>query len=448
MDLTMDRLEPRHTGGLDEEGTRFFVRGAPIGARVRARVGRKNTARRIEILEAAPDAIVPSCPVFGACGGCQLQEMPLATQREAKREMVSRLVGMESAPARGAEQAYAYRNKLELSWGQRRWVPEEVKDTAEKEGHFLGFHPPGWFSRIVNLEGCPLGTPAMNRVIAAVQALDLAPAWNTHSHTGTWRHLVLRDGGTPTDAQVLVTLVTSSDATEEQVAKVSGHLAALEGVVGVLWVVNDGAAEVATGELRAVLHGRAHLEVELGGVQLHLPHDAFFQVNTAGAQVLLETIAEALSVVEKQPSTTLVDLYCGGGAIGLALAEGHGRVVGVELNPSSIALAQANADRLGITHSTWVAGAVGHVLQELDLGEHRHLVVDPPRAGLHPKVARHLAQTEGEVLIYVACNPASLARDREILEAGRWKLDALWTVDLFPQTQHCEAVARFLPRSK
>ena len=138
----------------------------------------------------------------------------------------------------------------------------------------------------------------------------------------------------------------------------------------------------------------------------------------------------------------------GGGASGRARAEGHGRVVGVELNPSSIALAQANADRLGITHSTWVAGAVEHVLQELDLGEHRHLVVDPPRAGLHPKVARHLAQTEGEVLIYVACNPASLARDREILEAGRWKLDALWTVDLFPQTQHCEAVARFLPRSK
>lgn len=457
VEVVLDRLEEKHTSGAAADGKRWKVRGAPVGATVQAWPGRKQTARRVGILAPAVDQVAPPCPAFGTCGGCQLQEMPLSAQRSHKQDLVTRLVAGEAGldgvhvhAMTGAPAAYAYRNKVELSWGTTRYAPEgtlhEAREAGTLEGSFLGFHPPGWFSRIVPLEGCAIASAAMNRVIEHVSALGLGPAWDTRAHTGVWRHLVLRDAGTPTDPAVLVAFVTTTGASEEAVRAVAGGVAALPGVRSVLWITTDRLSEVAQGDLRAVLHGPPTMDFQLGGVNLQLPHDAFFQVNSAGAEILLGVIEDALfggETVAPGDAGTLLDLYCGVGAIGLALAHRFEKVVGVELHEGAIACATANAAANGIEGS-WRAGAVEDILPELDVPSPRRIVVDPPRAGLHPRAARFLATAEADVLVYVACGPKSLGRDRALLAEGGWRMTDLWSVDLFPQTHHSEAVARFV----
>lgn len=453
--ILLDRLDARHTSGLDANGRRWGVRGAPVGASVEVRRGRKSTARRMRLVAPAPDAVTPPCPAFGICGGCQLQEMSLDRQRAEKALLLRRLVGLDDEngqpvdnqvvvhPVRGARRAYAYRNKLELSWAPHRYVPEGVdRDTVVAEGSFLGFHPPGWFSKVVPLDGCHLGTPAMNAVVKSISDMNLAPAWDTRLHTGVWRHLVVRDGGTVDEPQVLVTLVTTSGADADVLATIGAEVGALPGVVGVLHVVNDGVAEVARGELRAVLSGRDWLDVRLGAAHLRLPYDAFFQVNPEGAAILVDTIAEALGL-DNGPPTLLADLYCGVGAIGLALSNRVSQVLGIEVHEEAIVRARENAARMGVS-GEWHAGLVEDVLPTVGDISGARILVDPPRAGLHPRAARFLAQQVAEVLVYVACGPASLGRDRDILEAGGWQMTDLWAVDLFPQTHHIEAVARFV----
>jgi 23S rRNA (uracil1939-C5)-methyltransferase len=432
--LTLDHLVPKGVGGVDQTGRTWRVRTAPVGAVVSAWPGRKGSARRLEILSPAPDQVQPQCPVFGLCGGCQLQEMPLDSQRHHKQKMVEKLLDHPSAPIRGAGAGFGYRNKVELSFGTQRYLPESEKD-GERDGDFLGFHPPGWFSRIVPVNRCAIASDRINTVIEAVQSALPAPAWSTVEHTGAWRHLVIRDG-----EELLVSLVTSSAAEEEQVRAVGQRLAALDGVGGVLWICTDRVSDVAQGEVREVLHGSTEITMRAGAIDMKLPHDAFFQVNTAGTAVLFDTIREALG---PDTAPTLLDLYCGVGAIGLALADGYREVIGIELVESAIICARENAQRMGV-QSEWHAGKVEEVLPTLNPGGPRHVVVDPPRAGLHPKSAAFIAQIEAEVLVYVACSPAALSRDRALLAEGGWRLDGLWTVDLFPQTLHVEAVARFV----
>ena len=164
---------------------------------------------------------------------------------------------------------------------------------------------------------------------------SLEPAWHTYSHTGAWRHIVLRHGG-----GLLVNLVTSSEATKEQVDEVCAHLQTLPDLRGVLWTINDGVAEVATGDLKEVLYGESTLEVVLNGKALEIPHDGFSQVNDAGAELLLDCIAAATS-----DSSRLLDLYCGSGAIGIALSDHFSEVVGIEIQPDAIERAKQNAQR-------------------------------------------------------------------------------------------------------
>lgn len=449
--VTLDRLEAKHTSGLDAEGVRWKVRGAPVGGVVRAQPGRKQTARRLALSAPGPDSVSPPCPAFGTCGGCQLQEMNLAAQRREKSDLLRRLIDVADDapvvmhPVVGVDQAYGYRNKVELSWGTHRFVPESDLDAVRASGtsligSFVGFHPPGWFGRIVPLRNCLLATPAMNEVLERIADLGLQPAWDTREHTGTWRHLVLRDAGTPEAPQVLVTLVTSSDADPQALEAAAACLDDLSWVTGVVWVVTDRLAEVAHGELRAVLRGEPTLRFTLSGVTLTLPHDGFFQVNTPGAHLLVDTVRTALG---DAAGGTLLDLYCGAGALGLTLAAPFDRVIGIEEFAPSIETARSNAAANGID-SEWHAGRVEDVLPTLALEGALHLVVDPPRAGLHPRAARFLADLKAESLVYVSCGPASLGRDRKVLEEGGWQLAEVWGVDLFPQTHHTEAVARFV----
>jgi 23S rRNA (uracil1939-C5)-methyltransferase len=458
--LRLDRLEEKQTRGLDPEGRELLVRGAPVGAVIEARPSKGGLGVRLSTITPAVDAVEPACPVFGMCGGCQLQEMPLGAQRREKDDLVARLAEVREDPTVrrhpivGAPPAYGYRNKLELSFGPQRYETQADRDLRDAElgaelpplrGSFLGFHPPGWFARIVPVGGCPLGSPAMQAVIAAVSARSPGPAWDTTRQTGNYRHLVIRDAGTVQDPHLVVSFVTTSTTPEAEIQALAAEVGALPGVASVLWVENDGVAEVAAGRLRAVLQGAPVLPFRLSRCALDLPYDGFFQVNTEGAELLFGVIEEALfpDGPPAAPAGLLFDLYCGVGVIGLHLARHFERVVGVELHAGSVEQARQNAVRNGVA-GEWHTGPVEEVLPSLALGGARHIVVDPPRVGLHPRAAKFLATVDADVLVYVSCGPRALARDRPILQAGGWRLTDLWSVDLFPQTHHVEAVARYV----
>jgi 23S rRNA (uracil1939-C5)-methyltransferase len=442
--------------GHTESGRPVLVRAVPPGARVAvAVIARKKGelhVRRLHMVRPPADHAEPRCAQFGLCGGCSLQEIHLPAQRRAKHAWVLAEVALgpdevvQVHPPRGAQAAYGYRNKVELSFGSLRYLSEADHAAGlPREGRFLGFHAPGRFDRVVDAPRCELIHDDMNALLgtlrAAVSAPEAAPPYDVRTHTGFWRHVALRRG--ERTGELLITLFTTSPGEPEQAA-VLALVDALHGtplqshkVVGVVWCVNDGVADVARGDERQVW-GRDHLHERLGTVDYQLHTRAFFQTSTLGAEVLYDTIGEALG-----RGGTLVDLYCGTGAIGLYLADRFDQVVGVEVIAESVEDARANAARNGI-EATYHTGKVEDALALLDAVQgRRHLVVDPPRAGLHPKVAEALAQAKADTLVYVACHPGSLARDRLVLQAGGWHLTDLWTVDLFPQTGHVEAVARF-----
>ncbi|MFT4622337.1 MAG: 23S rRNA (uracil1939-C5)-methyltransferase [Myxococcota bacterium] len=438
--------------GEAPDGKPIFIRGAPPGSRVHVRPFKKKKgtwhARRLHMVRPPPGAVEPPCPLFGLCGGCVLQELPLAAQVQARQtmalEQVARtlpLDGVRLHPPRSTGRAYGYRNKVELSFGVGRYLSEADHAAGLPiAGRFLGFHAPGRFDRVVDADHCLLVDDPLNRALKAVRSVALddgaPPPWDARAHTGFWRHLRLRHG-TRTD-QVLVGLYTASPTADEGewVARVAEALRADPEVVGVVWLINDSVADVARGDVRQTW-GVPWLEERLGQVTYRLSLDAFFQTNTAGAELLYDTIGEALG----DGGGHLLDLYCGTGAIGLYLADRFDRITGIEEVESAVADARANAERNGVV-GEWHQARVEAALDTLPEGA--RVVVDPPRAGLHPKVAKRLARTSGDTLVYVACNPASLGRDGAILAEGGWRLADVWTVDLFPQTGHVELVGRFV----
>jgi 23S rRNA (uracil1939-C5)-methyltransferase len=380
-----------------------------------------------------------------------LQEIGLAAQRRAKVAWalaeIEEHLGVAPAlvhPVRGTDHAYGYRNKVELSFGVRRYLSEADHAAGlPVTGRYLGFHAAGRFDRVVDTERCELVSEPMQRVLFQVRKLVLtetaAAPWDVRAHTGGWRHVILREGRAT--GEILIAVVTSSEVRADEVAAVAAGLRAAEpNVVGVVWAVTDGVADVARGEVREVW-GRPWLEERLGDVSFRLSPWSFFQTNTEAARVLYDVVGETLGT-EPRP---LLDLYCGIGSISLYLRARATRVLGIEEVPEAVADARENAARAGVD-ATFLAAKVEDALDHLAGWEGAQVVVDPPRAGLHPKVARRLASWPGEELVYVACHPASLGRDARILAEGGFDLVEVTPVDLFPQTGHLEVVGRLRRR--
>jgi 23S rRNA (uracil1939-C5)-methyltransferase len=404
----------------------------------------------------------PPCAVFGQCGGCTLQELSLDAQRGHKLrfalEAVDACLGqlrprwreeVRLHPIRGSAEAYGYRNKIELSFGTSCYLTdEEMEQQLPIQGRFIGFHPSGRFDRVVDIDRCWLVGEATNQLLKAVsaqlQASQFEP-YDLRSHEGFWRHLLLRES--PVTGECLIGLYTNLAQHPEQRAEVETLAQCLFGlelvpgcvVVGLVWLENDGVADVARGAVRQVW-GRPWMTERLGEREFRLSTSSFFQTSTHGAVVLYDTIREAVG----ERVEVLYDLYCGVGSIGLYLSDQVGRIVGIEEHPAAVADAVANAALNQINNASYRAAKVEDVLDTLqEVDERVCLIVDPPRAGLHPKVAKALGQARTNKLIYVACKPGSLGRDAALLEAGGWRLAELWPVDLFPQTGHIEIVGRF-----
>jgi 23S rRNA (uracil1939-C5)-methyltransferase len=431
LELTVESLAFGGAGVARRDGYVVFVRDAIPGDTVRAVVTKRKKAyaeaRTVALLEPGPERIEP----VASHPGAPWQVLPYERQIAIKAEQVEdalrrigRLDGFELEPLVPAVEQWRYRNKLEYSFG-----------TADDGELICGFHAPGSWERIEHVEDCHLaslkGDEARRAALRWCRERGLG-AYDRRAQTGLLRNLVVREGRRTGELQVRV-------VTSDQPADLDGFAEAV-GADSVLWTRALDVGETTAGGITEVLHGTEAIEEELGGLRFRISADAFFQTNTEMAEQLYGLAAEYAGL---QGWERVYDLFCGIGTIGLTLAPRAGEVWGLEIVEEAIADAIANARRNEIDNARFFAGDVRLALREMveSSGRPDVLVVDPPRAGLSAKIVRRVIEAAPTRIVYVSCNPTTLAPNAaQLVEAG-YALRRVRPVDMFPQTPHIECVA-------
>jgi 23S rRNA (uracil1939-C5)-methyltransferase len=452
--------------GRLEDGIGIFVQGpAAVGDTVRAEIFKikKNylAARFRELVKPSPHRIEPKCPYFGTCGGCKWQHMDYSEQLRLKRKQVQdaleRLGGFAEVncePCIPADALFGYRNKMDFSFTDLRYLTGDEIGIEPGEHNkpldfALGFHAPGCYSKAIDIDHCDLSTREMNITLNTVRTFclehrDELPIYSTRSHTGELRNLVVRHGGQT--GEFMVNLVTTTH-NPELMAELCDALKTALGEKLTTFVNNITSAKntVAFGEKAFVLHGPGFITDRLGDYTYRISANSFFQTNTVQAEKLYNLILQSAQL---KPTDIVYDLFCGTGSISL-FASGHcQKVLGVELVESSVKDARENAKRHNVDNCEFIQldlKDIKHIEQDMKtFGDPDVVITDPPRAGMNPKAVKMLKHIAPPVIIYVSCNPASLARDGQMLcEDDQYRLVHCKPIDMFPQTNHVESVARF-----
>jgi 23S rRNA (uracil1939-C5)-methyltransferase len=439
LELHIDSLAYGGNGVARLNGFVVFVRRGLPGDTVRARVTKVKRSHAeaiaVEVVEPGAKRVDAPCAHYPACGGCRFQDLAYDAQLEAKQEQVRealrRIGGIAEPPVEPivpAESQFFYRNKLEYSF------------TVTPAGPALGFHRAGRWDEVLEIEKCWLTTDLGNAIRGAVRdwaRVERLEPYDQAEHTGYLRHLVVREGRNT--GQVLVQLVTAAGERFDRDEFVE-VLRRFPEVRSIHWAVNETQAEV-TNLPTTLLWGDEAIEEQLCGLRFRVRPNAFLQTNTAMAERLYGIAGEFAALTGGE---TVYDLYCGIGTIGLSLASRALTVWGVEVSEESVACALENADLNGISNAAFFAGETADAVAELHdrAGDPDVIVVDPPRAGLSNKAVRRLGRLEAPRIVYVSCNPTTLAGNAKELAANwGYTLERVRPVDMFPHTPHVESVS-------
>ena len=423
--LDVDSLAQGGRGVARANGYVVFVTGGLPGDRVRARLTKSRRgfgeASAIELVDPSPDRVPDRCTHDGdPCPGAPWQGLPYERQLAEKQRQVDealrRLGGLERfelAPIAPAMERWRYRNKLEYSFGQRN------------DRLVLGFHRRGSWSQVIDIDDCLLASERNNAARNQVRAWargEAIPGYDPAAGAGVLRNLVVREGTRTGRLQTRLVTAPASFARPpvDLHTVVEGPGGGTAGRTGVL--------------------GEEFLEEELAGIRFRISHSAFFQTNTEMAERLCRIAADAAHLSGRE---RVFDLYCGIGTVGLALARDAGEVWGVEAVPQAIADARHNAAANGIENANFVAEDVRLGVRPLleRAGQPDIVIVDPPRAGLSKKIVRRVIECGARRIVYVSCNPTTLAPNAAQLAAAGYSLRRVIPVDMFPHTPHVECVA-------
>jgi 23S rRNA (uracil1939-C5)-methyltransferase len=432
LELRIDRLAYGGAGVARAEGYVVFVRDGVPGDRLRARITRSKRsfaeADAVELLEPSPDRIEPVAPHPGAPWQVLPYERQLAEKEGQVRDALERLGGFERPPVEPivpAEQRLRYRNKVEYSFG-----------TSDAGELVLGFHRRGRFDVIDDVSSDILASERVDELREAVKAWcreEGLSAWDRRAGTGLLRNLVVREGRRTGQLEARV---VTSPGVQFRVTE----LAAATEADSVLWTKAASVAETTREGVTERIKGGSPLEERLCGLTFRISPDAFFQTNTEMAERLYGAGAELAGLSGRE---RVLDLFCGIGTIALVLALDAGEVWGVELVEEAVADAIENARLNGVDNARFFAGDVRRAMRPLleRSGRPDVVVLDPPRAGLSNKVVRRVLEAEAKRIVYVSCNPTTLAPNaRQLADAG-YELRTVRPVDMFPQTPHIESVA-------
>ena len=437
--------------GINGEGVGYyrrkavFVAGALPGEVVKAKVTKAEpgylVAEVLELEKRSPDRRTPPCPHYAACGGCQLQHLSYEAQLRAKeeilRESFRRYAGMDDLPMRpilGMDDPWGYRNKAQLQTGR------------EGERVITGLYAAG-SHRLVDISGCPIQHPVVNRVIGQVRNIlaELRiPVYDERTRQGSVRTVVARVSRKT--GHVQLTLITATDRLPDAERIVRRIRETLPMVTTIAHNVHKGKSPLVFGEKTVVLWGEERLEETLGDVRFSLSPRAFFQLNPAQTVKLYNAVKEAAALSGKE---LVVDAYCGTGTIGLWLAPDAREVRGIELLPEAVEDARNNARASGIDNARFYTGRAEQLLPEWVACGIRPdvVVVDPPRTGCERPLLEALVKARPHRLVYVSCNPSTLAKDCRYLFDHGFRLEWVQPVDMFPHTAHVESCSLLMGKN-
>ena len=428
------------------DGYVIFVPGGLPGDRVQARLvqARPNFGRAtIETIDRpSPDRVEAPCPYFGRCGGCRLQHLAYPAQLRFKEKQVrdglERIGGLDPScvrPIIGAPELYGYRNKMEFTIAR------------DADGRpVVGLHETGRYDAILDTERCLLQSDLLNAILAEVRTFireRRLSIYDQETGDGLLRFLMLREGKTKGEAMVNVVTASAHFPLARELAAALRER--FPQIAAVVQNVNTQKAAVAVGQEEHLLAGRDTIQEIVAGLTFQISANSFFQTNTQQAERLFQLV---LDLCELRGPETVFDLYSGTGAITLLLAQRARAIYGIEVGSPAIEDAVRNARANGIENVRFLQGEVRHVLPDLYRKGIRPdvVVADPPRAGLHPKAVGSLATLGPQRIVYVSCNPSTLARDLALLIERGYAVDVVQPIDMFPHTPHIEAAARLSRR--
>jgi 23S rRNA (uracil1939-C5)-methyltransferase len=439
IELTIDNLSHDGQGVGRYQGFTIFVPQSVPGDRVQAEIisVQKNYAWGMitYIIAPSPVRTEPACGIFTACGGCQLQHLPYHEQLEFKRRVVveslnriGKLRGVTVHPTLGMEEPWHYRNKAQIPLGKKG-----KKIVA-------GFYAPG-SHRIIDMpDGCSIQHPVTNKILAEVRRLIAKyrlTIYSEDSGTGLLRHLFVRVGERTGEAMVI--LVINGTQLPKGKAIARELMEAVPQVVSFGISINTRQTNLVLGDKFRLLAGKETITDYIGPFRFDISARSFFQVNPVQTEVLYNKTVEYAALTGREE---VVDAYCGIGTISLFLARKAELVVGIENVAEAIRDARANARRNGVANVDFITGDVERVLPDLwERGFHPDVIVlDPPRKGCAPSALDTFARMQPDRIVYVSCNPATLARDLAHLAHRGYEVQEVQPVDMFPQTSHVECI--------
>lgn len=450
VELWVERAAYGGKGVARLDGFVIFIKGGLPGDRVLAGITKKRRgyaeARMLKLISPSSDRIEPPCSYSGYCGGCQWQHLKYKKQLEYKKdhvqESVSRIGALsdmkvyETIPS---DKVFGYRNKMEFSFSDRRWLlPEEYERDGMDVGFGLGLHAPGTFYKVIDIDRCLLQNETGNLILQEVKRYvreSGVPVYGLKSHDGFWRFLTLRHS---LEADEWMVNLVTSELRLDIVRPLADRLnAEFNNIRTIVNNINSQKAGIAFGERELILSGDGCILDRIGSNHFQISANSFFQTNPLGAEKLYNKVADFSRL---NGSEVVLDLYSGTGTIPIFLSGRVKEIIGMEIVESSIIDAQTNCMMNKVENCRFIQGDVKKLLPSLKIRPDV-LIIDPPRSGMHKDVVSKVLEMKTDRVIYVSCNPSTMARDMGYM-SQEYAIIEIQPVDMFPHTYHIEMVAR------
>jgi len=458
-ELTVEIIDLNSEGrgvSKPEDGFVIFSTGTLPGDQALIKINRKKSsyaeASTVAITRRSPFRVDPRCRYFGVCGGCKIQNYLYEKQIEFKTGVVknaleriggfSNLKIPETLPA---DEIFFYRNKMEFSFSDDKWLEIPSEDELSSEHKFaVGLHVPKFHSKIIDIHECFLQSELSNNILNFTRDFfkqRRISIYSTRTHSCFLRFLIIRQSKNTSD--IMVNLITS-EYDEALINEYSEELKKLLPETSTfINSISERKAQVAVGEKENVLFGSGFITEKLIAqtgkeYSFRISPQSFFQTNTLQAQKLFNTL---VTFGELNKNDNVLDLYCGAGAISIFISAFVNKILGVEIVDDAIKDAQKNSKLNNITNADFICSDIKDYLESNEVKGFNKLILDPPRAGLHPKICEILSATEFEKIVYVSCNPHTQARDLQLIcSAGKYEIESIQPVDMFPHTYHIENI--------
>ena len=429
----------------------YVVPGDVVDLQVKRKKNKYAEAVAVKFHEYSPKRAVPFCQHYGVCGGCKWQCLSYEDQIKYKQKQVTdnltrigKVELPEISPIQGSEKTEFYRNKLEFTFSDKRWLTEEEVKAEVKydQMNAVGFHIPGAFDKVLAIEKCWLQDDISNQIRNAIRdyAYEHGLAfYNIRNHEGLLRNLMIRTSSTG-ELMVLLQVRVSAEKDLDETKKLLAHVAdKFPQITSLLYVVNNKCNDTINDLDVEVFKGNDHIFEEMEGLRFKVGPKSFYQTNSEQAYNLYKVTRDFAGLTGDE---LVYDLYTGTGTIANFVSRKAKKVVGIEYVPEAIEDAKVNSAINGITNTLFYAGDMKDMLTQDFINEYGRpdvIITDPPRAGMHNDVIDVILFAEPKRIVYVSCNPATQARDLQLLDA-KYKVMAVQPVDMFPHTHHVENV--------